>query len=344
MKDINEYIIKENAVPPTPPSEEMDVVSERLLANRTALLKSYLQGYDAVNESLKDIINNFSNVLNFKDNPTLLKSNYLNNLSPAFVKFSKSMKVLHNQSTSIFDKITVHLGLFDEDIKELNVKKSELLKKVNVKNFNIEPTAFHPNFSVTSKEGQLNSCYNFINEGMAYYINCILNYSKDPKDAVKSFKAEYENQLVPYLAKYFDKPGNSTKYYKKLLFGSLGDGSKVKYIKINFQKDYFKVQVRIDIINKFLSKQGVKDSMDVLKASLDDANVRFERCMKDVLKVAKDKEQIAAINAIAKQTLIEYKVIDSFFIQTEMAFLDMMTYLKIDSIKICKDLLKYNGD
>ena len=204
MKDINDFIIKENAVPSTPPSDVTDANSDKLIESRTLLLEDYLQHYDAVNESLTDIINNFSNILPFKDNPTLLKSSYLNNMSPAFVNFAKSMKVLRNQSTSIFDKITVHLGLFDEDVKELNVKKSVLLKKINVKNLMIEPVAFHPNFSINSKEQMIGSCYNFITEGLTYYINSVLNYSKDPKAAVKLYKKEYDEQLVPYLSKYFE--------------------------------------------------------------------------------------------------------------------------------------------
>ena len=274
-----------------------------------------------------------------------MKSNYINNVTPAFSELSKAIGVMHNQSTSIFDKITISFGLFDEDVKELNTKKSILLKKINVKNYMIKPIELHPIYSYGSSTEMLNSCYQFIYEGFVYYANRVFNEHRDDyKDCIKKYSDEYTKELAPYLAKHFGKVYTNNAIYKRFLFASVGDGSKIKYKDINFQKDYFRLQDRIDHINNFMNKTDAKDVYEHLGASMEDFNVRFGRMVKDIATQLHTKEQIAAINTLGKMALSEFKIVDQYYLQVTLAFLDMITLIRTDSLKICKGLLAYTGE
>lgn len=202
---------------------------------------------------------------------------YLHNMGQANTEIEKFAKSL--QSIGLGGKLTVWFGLFDKDYKDLKAKKSEILKKLNVKGY-------------TYDRHWWNYYYRkYMVDNVFYMINNMLGNTQWAIKALMQQSAnDVETQMKSYYAwveeiinKHFAGKGKG-KLKSTVMALNLGDGFQVRtHKKINLQDDPVQMADIFDFIEAIqkvdftterrFDKAAIKDLEGKLKSIIGDFNV-----------------------------------------------------------------------
>lgn len=238
------------------------------------------------------------------------------------------------------DIITRTFGLFDEEMTELNAKKSDLLAKDGVKHYTYKHHIWHAGWYGAEHENLVNAI-NYVLDMTRYVVDkqsreTSASYAKEEVD--KEYKATIDGFIETRLCGW-----GKGAYEKYLLANMLGDGKKEIIKEFNFQDDWsisdmldWEQKVTKDFIasGKKIDEAGAKDIRNQLK----DIIKRFH----DYANADKANAKIYAeeIKRCIKYTTFFCMRLDEFVSATYKG----LSVQREEIHKVLKGLLDYNGD
>jgi hypothetical protein len=238
------------------------------------------------------------------------------------------------------DMITRTIGLFDEEMTELNAKKSDLLAKDNVQHY----TYKHHIWRAAWYSVEIDNIYAVLNHvlDLTQFVvhkegrTCSAAYAKEIVD--KEYKSKVDGYIETRLCGWAKGA-----YEKYLTVNMLGDGKKEVIKEFNFQDDW-SVSDMLDWEQK-ITKDALESNKKVDLAVVKDNREKLKKIMKDFHDMASTDKGNAKLYADEIKRCVKYTTyltmrLDEFMNATYRC----MTIQRDEIHKVLKGLLEYNGD
>lgn len=244
------------------------------------------------------------------------------------------------RANTVTDIITRTIGLFDSDMTELGAKRSELLRKDNVKNYTYKHHIWKAAFftiefrNLVTMINNVLYCTRIVVDKRSR--NCSAQAAKEWADEA------YKNVIDGYIETKICGWAKGA-YEKDLRVWMIGDGKKEVIKQFNFQDDW-----SISDMLKWESevrKEILDEDKEYQEASVKDFNEQIKKIVKEFNTIAKADKANAKIYANEIKRCIKYT---NLFLD-KMGEFNKATYyclnLQREEIhKVLKGLLEYNGD
>ena len=238
------------------------------------------------------------------------------------------------------DLMTRTFGVFDDEMTELNAKKSDLLAKDGVKNY----TYKHHIWNAGWYGVELDNIYNLINH-ILYMTRVVVDKNTRETSAAyvkEEVDKEYKANIDGYIETRLCGWGNGA-YEKYLLAHMLGDGKKEVIKEFNFQDDW-SISDMLDWEQK-ITKDVIENGKKMEMAQVKDVREQLKKIIKDFHDYASADKANAKLYAAEIKRCIKYTTflcmrMEEFMNATFKGF----TVQREEIHKVLKGLLDYNGD
>lgn len=238
------------------------------------------------------------------------------------------------------DHLTRTFGVFDDDLTELNAKKSELLAKDGVKNYTYKHHIWHAGWYGVEIDNIYTLINNILNMTRVVVDKNVRNtsaaYIKERVDE------EYKSKVDGYIETRLCGWAKGA-YEKYLLAHMLGDGNKEVVKEFNFQDDW-SISDMLDWEQK-MTKDVIDNGRKIETAQVKDVREQLKGIIKRFHDYANADKANAKIYAAEIKRCIKYTTylcmrMDEFVNATFKGF----TVQRDEIHKVLKGLLEYQGD
>ena len=269
---------------------------------------------------------------------TLSSEPYLTNNATMTVALDKLVNKA--QSTSIKDSFTSWFGWFDNNIPQLNAKRSDLLAKKNVQNYTYKRHIWN----YQSSQWFFDACI--------YVINGVLNvtsYTLDPNVQAKvdaklidnEVNAYYEDTVNPFIDRYLF--GRKKGVAKERIIGiMIGDGFKEVTKKMNF-KDDVSISDMLDMA-EYLNEVNAKDDFHISEGAIKDIRAQVDKIIKRFMDQSKHSQDKALTTKYIKVCITYVAMMIDKMNECNTADYYSFSIIGTEIINILQGLLDYNGD
>lgn len=240
------------------------------------------------------------------------------------------------QSTNLKDKFVSLLGWFDNEVKGLNVNRSALLAKKDVKNYTYKRHRWGWWFNTNFRANTVNAI-NYTLDIMWYIIKkCEAN--EDPKEIIRVIRPDIDQNLYPYIDKYIGGRKKGGMY--NLIMDYMIDGDRMHTM--NFADDV-SISNMMDLCNQ-LQSIDKKDLYDYVHARSLDLDSQCKGFISRYSALIKRGKTNAAILKIFQECITILNLCMTKFYEYDKALVNSFEIEAKEVISVLKGLLEYKGD